>query len=244
MSAGIPTRAGAVRERPRDTVREWPRDAVRDRSHGDAGERPDRAIRRKAVWGSGVRLTVVTLLALLSSSCGEAVRQGTGSSYLIVESLQAASGAEPGEFGTTLHSDVITVIEDNVTYFNDIGQVTFRLGMKDPALATEPTQANWITVNRYRVRYIRSDGRNTPGVDVPYPFDGAMTVTVSDAVTIGFELVRHVAKKEAPLKALADGSVIISTIAEVTFWGKDQTGREVSVTANLFVDFGNFADPD
>jgi hypothetical protein len=37
--------------------------------------------------------------------------------------------------------------------------------------------------------------------------------------------------------------VIISTIAEVTFYGHDQTGREVSVVGRLTVDFGNFGDP-
>lgn len=209
-----------------------------------SGARNQMNVRRKAVWGSGIRLTAVTLLALLSSSCGDMVRQGTGSSFLIVESLLAASGAEPEDFGGVLHSDVLTIVDDLPTFFNDLGQVTFRLGMKDPALATSPTQANWITVNRYRVRYIRTDGRNTPGVDVPYGFDGAFTVTVSDTTSIGFELVRHAAKEEAPLRALATNGVIIQTIAEVTFWGSDQTGREVSVTAQILVDFGNFADPD
>jgi len=29
----------------------------------------------------------------------------------------------------------------------------------------------------------------------------------------------------------------------VTFYGHDQTGREVSVTAKILVNFGNFADP-
>ncbi len=39
---------------------------------------------------------------------------------------------------------------------------------------TAPTTANFITVDRYHVTFIRSDGRNKPGVDVPYPFDGAL----------------------------------------------------------------------
>ncbi len=43
--------------------------------------------------------------------------------------------------------------------------------------------------------------------------------------------------------ALRSNGVIINTIAEVTFYGRDQTGREVSVVANIQVDFGNFADP-
>jgi len=201
-------------------------------------------VRRKAVWGSGIRLTLVTLIALLSTSCGDMVRQGTGSSYLIIESVLVASGAEPDNLVGNLLSDVITFVNDQPTFFNDVGQVTFRLGMKDPALETSPTQANWITVNRYRVRYIRTDGRNTPGVDVPHGFDGAFTVTVANTASMGFEMVRHSAKLEAPLRALRVNGIIIQTIAEVTFYGHDQAGREVSATAKVLVDFGDFADPD
>ena len=208
----------------------------------DSGARTDMSIRRKAVWGSGVRLLMAALLAALSSSCGEAVRQGTASSYLIVENFLAASN--DGEPSTTLLSDVITVVDDVPSILNDVATITFRLGMKDPALATSPTQANWITVNRYRVRFTRADGRNTPGVDVPFGFDGAMTLVVSgDGASGSFELVRHTAKIEAPLQALATSDVIIQTIADVTFYGHDQTGREVSVTAKMLVNFGNFADP-
>jgi hypothetical protein len=108
----------------------------------------------------------------------------------------------------------------------------------------EPTSNNFITVNRYRVVYTRADGRNTPGVDVPYPFDGAITVTVSGTATAGFTLVRHQAKVEAPLGALATNFVIVSTIADVTFYGQDQTGRAVSVTGRISVNFANFADPE
>jgi hypothetical protein len=186
-------------------------------------------------------------LTLLSASCGDVARQGTGSSYLIINALEAASGAEPTKFGGTLNSDVITVVEGSASIFNDIGRVRLRLAMKDAGgtdSPTSPTTNNIITVTRYRVRYIRSDGRNNPGVDVPYGFDGAFTATVSSGeITVGFELVRHIAKREAPLEALARNGVIISTIAEVTFYGSDQTGHEVSVTGQLLVSFGNFGDP-
>jgi hypothetical protein len=37
--------------------------------------------------------------------------------------------------------------------------------------------------------------------------------------------------------------VIISTIAEVTFYGHDQTGRAVSAVGNIGVSFGDFGDP-
>ena len=82
------------------------------------------------------------------------------------------------------------------------------------------------------MRFIRADGRNTPGVDVPYGFDGAFTATVSGQTTDrDFELVRHIAKTGgAAAGPGAQPRVIISTIAEVTFYGRDQTGREVSVS--------------
>jgi hypothetical protein len=37
--------------------------------------------------------------------------------------------------------------------------------------------------------------------------------------------------------------IVISTIAEITFYGHDQTGRDVSVTGRINVNFANFADP-
>jgi hypothetical protein len=202
---------------------------------------------RKAVWGSGIRLLTAVTLSVAVSSCGEMSRQGTASSYLIVRSLEAAPGAEPTEFGGTLLSDVITVVDGSATIFNDVGRVTFSLGLKDAGTAdspTEPTSNNYITVTRYRVNFIRADGRNTPGVDVPYGFDGAVTVTVAAGESsAGFTIVRNIAKLEAPLAALAASPVIISTIAEVTFYGTDQTGREVSAVARISIDFANFGDP-
>jgi hypothetical protein len=65
----------------------------------------------------------------------------------------------------------------------------------------------------------------------------------SNEITGAFTLVRHQAKAEAPLAALARNRLVISTIAEITFYGHDQTGREVSTIARISVDFANFGDP-
>ncbi len=200
----------------------------------------------KAVWGVGIRLAGAVSLVFASVSCGDLVRQGTASSYLVVAELVAASGAEPDKLGATLFSDVLTVVDDEPSVFSDNGRVSFTLGLKDPGSASSPNQPsanNYITLERYRVQYIRADGRNTPGVDVPYPFDGAMTFTVTGEMSETFELVRHTAKKEAPLAALSQSPVILLTIAEITFYGHDQTGRAVSTTAKISVEFGNFGDP-
>jgi hypothetical protein len=40
------------------------------------------------------------------------------------------------------------------------------------------------------------------------------------------------------------GAGVISTLAHVTFFGHDQTGREVSVTGTISVNFADWADPD
>jgi hypothetical protein len=189
---------------------------------------------------------VMLALAAASASCGSAVRQGTGTSFLIINQLEFARGSEPDTFTANLLSDVVTVIDDNPTFFNDVGRVSFVLGLKDPGPAgspNAPTQNQFITIDRYHVRFFRADGRNTQGVDVPYEFDGAFTVTVgSNEAQAGFTIVRNIAKREAPLQALRSNGVILSTFAEVTFYGRDQTGHEVVASARTSIDFGNFAD--
>lgn len=200
----------------------------------------------KVVWGSGIRVAGAILLAIAAASCGEQTLEGTSSSYLIIASLQAASGADASTFGGGLASDVITIKNNVATVFADPGRVTFKLGLKDPGPASSPvtpTQNNWITLTQYHVQYVRSDGHNVEGVDVPYAFDGGISGTVSADLTAGFTLVRDQAKQEAPLGALATNPITISTVARVTFYGHDQTGREVSVTGNIDVSFANYGDP-
>lgn len=196
------------------------------------------------------------LLAVLPA-CTSAARTDSASSYLIINSVEAASGVKPDTFVGNLASDVSTNVKRDVggtqvpvpTIFEDIARVTLSLAMKDPGTAaapTSPSSANYITITQYHVNFVRGDGRNTPGVDVPYPFDGAVTVTVGAATaTVVMTLVRIQAKSEAPLKALVGGAGVfaISTIAEITLYGKDQSGHEVSVTGKISVNFADWGDP-
>ena len=103
-----------------------------------------------------------------------------------------------------------------------------------------------VTFTRYRVEFIRTDGRNQQGVDVPYSYDSAVTVTAAPGTpgTAGFELIRHTAKTEAPLVALANNFQQISTICKVTFYGRDHAGNDVTAAGQIGVSFGNFGDPD
>jgi hypothetical protein len=201
-------------------------------------------------------LVIVGTIAA-GTGCGDLATQGRSPSQLVILALSAAPGVNPDELGGNLLSDVVTNVqrtEDGQqvsfpTIFNDVGSVEFGLVLKDPgpnpAQPASPGALNAVTITRYRVVYRRADGRNTAGVDVPFPFDSGVTVTVTnDGASTGFELVRSSAKREAPLRALRDNPEVISTIAEVTFYGQDQAGNDVSATGTIGVNFGNFADPE
>jgi hypothetical protein len=198
------------------------------------------------------------LLFVLVAGCTSAQRQGTSPAFLMIGSLEAAAGATPATFGGVLASDVVTLVTRQLdgeqlrvpTVFEDVARVEFSLGLKDPgsvAAPSQPTVANFITITRYHVRYLRADGRNVPGIDVPYAFDSAFTLTVDDERRVAtFVLVRSQAKQEAPLSALAGGggAGVISTIAEITFFGADQAGRTVQVQGRIGVSFADWADPE
>jgi hypothetical protein len=186
-----------------------------------------------------VRLGLL-VLGIAAASCGS-VREGTGTSFLMVEQLEFAEGANQGTFLTTLHSDINPPSEAQI---DDVCRVSFSLGLKDPgpaASANAPTANQFITVDRYHVKFIRADGRNVQGVDVPYEFDGALTALVGAGRTqTAFVVVRHNAKREAPLAVLGTNVTKISMIVEITFYGRDQTDHEAQVSARSSIEFGAF----
>jgi len=205
-------------------------------------------------------ITGVAVIALLvgSVSCGDVVRQGTAPVIILIDDLTAASGALPGALGGFLLSDVQTLVDQTVAgqtvsvpvIFNDVAQATMRLIPKDGgngATNLNPTPWNSVTINRYRITYIRADGRNTPGVDVPFPVDGAVPATITATpVVVPFEIVRHQQKLEQPLRSLANfgGRLFISTIAEITFYGADAMGNDIQVKGTISVSFSDYADPE
>jgi hypothetical protein len=209
--------------------------------------RATRSVRTVAVAG-------LALAALGVSACGSGTtREGQSPSYPIILALEGANGAAgtSATFSTQpVASDVITFVKatNSFTIFSDPGRVKMTAAMRDVTNPNDPTTNNAITFTRYRVVYSRTDGRNQPGVEVPYAFDAGLTFTVvpGSEVSIPFELVRVQAKEEAPLRQLTTGgsAIDISTIADVTFFGEDQQGREVAVTGKISVNFANWGDPD
>jgi hypothetical protein len=198
---------------------------------------------------------VVTGIAVFAAtaSCGDVVRSGRSPVLLVMDSLTGApsGGHGAGAFTQTLQSDVIVFLSSPApctpeaqcpAVFSDSGQAVLRLVPKDISVA--PTSNNAVTITRYHISFRRADGRNVPGTDVPYGYDGAVTATVGESgtTTISFELVRHVTKEEPPLVQLTVNPSIIHTIAEVTFYGADLVGNAITVTGIMSIEFGNFGD--
>jgi hypothetical protein len=180
----------------------------------------------------------------LMASCHAALTEGRGSMIPVIDSLQGSSVQKSGSGGTfdsVLKSDV----ETGGGVFEDNGQVTIHLEPKD--ISQTPTSNNAVTFNHYRVEFRRTDGRNAQGVDVPYAFEGAITFTVpaSGSASSSFSLVRAQAKLEPPLITLVHGGgeIVISTIADVTFYGHDTTGEPITVKGSISVNFADWADP-
>jgi hypothetical protein len=193
---------------------------------------------RQAMMAAGT-----TAILIGSLSCGNVARTGRSPVMLVVVLLTGVPSGVP------VLSDVQKMVGTPpvATVDSDLANVTFRAILKDPnlpALPVTPSPLNTITLSRYHVVFVRSDGRNAPGVDVPYAFDGAITSTIGtgDSTPETFELVRAQAKLEAPLRALVNlgGLLEISTIAQVTFYGQDQTGNDVQATATIGVNFADF----
>jgi hypothetical protein len=219
---------------------------------------------RRHILSNALRLLAAAACVVTASGCGsELLRTGRAPVMLIIRDVAAASGGEQvGEFATNLRSDVQVIITRTIngvevgipTIFNDLVRLNVELVSKDQSglivvgggATTSPLNA--VTLTRYRVTFRRSDGRNTPGVDVPFGFDGGLSTTIDVGQTgqIIFDIVRHQAKLDPPLRNLIEfkGLGFISTVAEITLWGRDQNGNEVTATGMLDVQFGDFADPE
>jgi len=145
--------------------------------------------------------------------------------------------------GAPLTSDVRL---SNGTVCPDLVPLRLENHFKNPSVTNTGFRHDF-TVERYEVRYYRSDGRNTEGVDVPYRISGNLAQEVreeSDAV-LNLEVVRRQAKLEPPLANLKNlgGPVIVTMFADVTLHARtttDQTTNEIN--ARLQIDFADFVD--
>lgn len=197
----------------------------------------------RTLFSTVARVAFSAGCVVTTASCGgELLRTGRSAMMLTLISMEAKAGG--GQFGSYLLSDVQR-LENNVpTIVNDVVTAHIRIDEKNVNAVATPLNA--VTLTRYRVQFIRADGRNTPGVDVPYGFDGALAVggNPGNLLDAQFVMVRHQAKLEPPLRNLVGlgGQIFFSTIAQVTFYGHDNNSNELSVVGRMDVHFGDFAD--
>lgn len=145
--------------------------------------------------------------------------------------------------GSPLDSDVV-ISTGGVC--PDIVSLRVENHFKNPGVTSTGFRHDF-TIERYEVRYYRSDGRNVEGVDVPYTITGnvAQEVIEESAAKLFLEVVRRQAKLEPPLLNLVPGggAIIFTAFAEITLHARTTTGQVLNpVSARLQIDFTNFID--
>ncbi len=190
------------------------------------------------------KLLGLAVLALGLAACNPVESDSESASMLIVERMQGSN--VDGQISDYVQSDVIVQKEgEEGTILADIGRATLSCKMLAPAPPLGATAWNDIVVTRYVVSYSRVDGRNTPGVDVPYPFEGSVSAIfkVGFSQDLSFVIVREVAKMEPPLVNLrtigAEG--VLQVTAKVEFFGHDLADKKVKATGYIPIFFADYA---
>jgi hypothetical protein len=140
----------------------------------------------------------------------------------------------------------------------DVVNVAVANRTKNPLVDISSRVAMAIVIERYEVRYFRSDGKNVEGQDVPYRVSGNITtgfdVESSGTADIPVTVVRAQAKVEPPLTGLrgeagaennqggATGgqAFVLTVFAEITIHGRTLAGEAVSGTGRLQIDFADW----
>jgi hypothetical protein len=186
-------------------------------------------------------IVVIVSAILLFTSCNPIENHSKSASVLTVENIQGTD--INGQAANYLQSDVLL---NNNTVTADTAAATLSAATLDPDPLLGTSQYSDILVTRYMVSYSRTDGKNVPGVDVPYPFEGSLSVLVKSGSSATFSLivVREVAKLEPPLVALADlrAEGVLQVTARIDFYGQDLASRTVTTTGHLAIFFANYAD--
>ena len=206
-------------------------------AHQCPRRRPGRAVARTP--GLRVRgLVALALVAFISVGCTPKPE-----TVLVVTSVSAVD--VDGEPVGDLFSDVCQGSPYQCVVRPDLALVTMSAQAEDPY--TDISRYGDIVIERYKVTYVRADGRNTPGTDVPYPFDGAVNFIVpalGPPTGQTFMVVRPQAKIEAPLRNLAGGGglIVVSVIAQIDFYGRQVvTDESVSARGYLNITFADYA---
>ncbi len=201
---------------------------------------------------------VLGLVAVTAGCVPDWARENETGMIMEVAGITGVAGGEAqgGTSGDILFSDVSA-------WINDDAVVVVNLYRKNPTVASTSALEH-VRLESYQVRYLRSDGRNIEGLDVPHRITGALNSlrfhTPTDTAEVEIEAVinavRHTAKREPPLINLIDsdltprtrgpvltGEGIITTTAEITVYARQiTTGEALQATGRFQVVFADFVD--
>jgi hypothetical protein len=194
-------------------------------------------------------LAAVAAGALLSFGCtADFATQSEADVILRITNVVGQPGSPDQEEGLPLFSDVCCAI------INDNAQLSFDLISVNRHEDVVVGPFNDVQLERYEVRFQRSDGHNTEGVDVPFSISSGMggIVPANGSFSTTVVVVRHQAKLEPPLRNLHGvflsngtfsfgGAGILTTIAEITVHGRTTSGKAVTARTFLEVVFADFA---
>lgn len=183
---------------------------------------------------------VMLVATVALAGCSAGYTTGNTSTVLLI--IAAVNGGSP------LSSDVLTdgaIVADNTT-------LSMAVRFKNPNITTVPQIPSAVIVERYEVKYRRSDGRGVEGQDVPYAISGNVTaafdVKNSGTDPLVIEVVRAQAKAEPPLRNLRavttntlGGALVLTVFADITVHGRTISGQTVTATGSLQIDFADTA---
>jgi len=185
--------------------------------------------------------------AIAASGCStpDAADQDESNIILLVNEVALSAGGGAGADSAFLLSDVVRVV-DPAGVFNDNAIITLESVPKNQNPGLTLSSYDTVALERYTVRYFRSDGRNGEGTDIPYSFQGALAGAVSPGgeTDVALIVVRHQAKQEPPLNRLqgGGGADILTCFAEVSIYGKTLAGDVVTARATVSITFADFGD--
>lgn len=180
------------------------------------------------------------LLGLVASLSGCSADYSTANTSTV---LLLVAGIAP----SPLQSDVLKdggIASDSAT-------AAIAVRFKNPNISTVPQIPSAVIIERYEIKYRRSDGRGVEGQDVPFSISGNLTagfdVKTSGTDPLIIEVVRAQAKLEPPLRNLrrngtAGGAIIVTMFADITLHGRTVSGQVVTTSASLQIDFSDWAD--
>jgi hypothetical protein len=203
-----------------------------------------RTSRSRAALGA----IALAMVVLPSGGCTPDWAENNDSNVILrIVKITGSTGGDSAGSGVddVLNSDVFPVFNDNAT-------LELQVIPKNQSADLNLGQLNDVLLESYEVRYLRTDGLDREGADVPYRITGplATQVEANQIVQASIVVVRHQAKEEPPLRNLrfligtgaGGGEDIVSIIARITVFGRTTSGKAVTATGSLQINFADFAD--